>query len=103
MATGYTIKAVTTAAPNTPAQLFTGRSARRTLVIAGAANNLTFVSTSGSDFDNNIFARLPASTTQIFPVRDLGPLVGSEIWVSSTAGALLINGAEIYDIPKASR
>lgn len=101
MATGYTISAVITAGPNVPALVFMGRPSRRTLIIAAASNNLTFVSTSGSNFDGNLFARLPAGTTLVMPVRDFGPLISGEIWVSSTAGALPISGAEVYDIPKA--
>jgi hypothetical protein len=103
MPSDYTISAVTLAAPNAVALLFTGRPARRTLIVAASATSLTFVGVSEGDFTNHIFARIPAGNTLVMPLRDFGPLITGEIWVSSGAGAVTINGAEVYDIPKGGR
>lgn len=94
--------AVMPAAP-IPTLLFMGRPSRKTLIIAGASTGVTLVSTSEGNFTTKLFARIAPGTTQSFPLKDYGPLITGEIWVSSTLAGVTINGAEIFDVGKARK
>lgn len=99
MVSDYNINAVVTAGAGLEQQMFIGRPNRRTLIIAADSVRTVNVSTSGGDFDNNVFARIPAGNTLVMPLRDFGPLITGEIWVETLGGAGTINGAEVFDIP----
>lgn len=99
MISDYNIVAVVTAGSGLELQAFIGRPNRRTLIVAADAVRTTNVSTSGGDFDNNVFARIPAGQTLVMPLRDFGPLITGEIWVETLGGAGTINCAEVFDVP----
>ena|SRR3989304_3334725 len=100
MPSDYRIADVTLPVGPVPMILFMGRPARLTLIIAASTAGTTFVATSEADFNSHIFARIPSSTTLIMPLRDFGPLITGEIWVNNTSGSQLINGAEVFEVPK---
>lgn len=103
MASDYNTVAVTLAASAAPVQIFTGRPARKCLIVAASVNGTTFVATTAEGGSITVFARLPAGSTLVMPLRDYGPLITGEIWVSNTLGSQLINGSEIFEVPKARR
>lgn len=98
MPTDYNVSAITLPAAPVPTLLFMGRPARLTLTIASGTSGVTFVSTSEANFIANLFARIDAGRTLILPVRDFGPLITGEIWVSGSSGGITINGAEIFNV-----
>lgn len=76
-----------------------GNSTRRTLIISNSSGNALSVSANSNPLLTGAFAYISANLTLVMPYRDFGPIIQSEIFVSTIAAPVTINWAEVFEVP----